>query len=220
MISGIQLLRSIGQFDYVPAGALVLDRYVLIYAENGRGKTTLTAILRSLASGDPLPIRERRRLAALNPPHVVLRCSTGQTPAVFQDGTWNRTFPDIVIFDDRFVNENVYSGLGVEPGHRQNLHELVIGAQGVALNRRLQALVQQIEEHISDLRMRAAAIPIAIRGTFSVDDFCSLPASAEIDRDIQITERPNSKRRSVTLPSLTCSICLPSTSLQWNELLH
>jgi hypothetical protein len=33
-------------------------------AENGRGKTTLAAILRSLGSGDPLPISERHRLAA------------------------------------------------------------------------------------------------------------------------------------------------------------
>jgi wobble nucleotide-excising tRNase len=189
VITGIQLLRSVGQFDYVPAGAIALDRFVLIYAENGRGKTTLTAILRSLATGDPLPIRERRRLAALNPPHVVLSCSTGQTPAVFENGAWNRTFPNIVIFDDRFVDENVYSGLNVEAGHRQNLHGLVLGAQGVTLNHQLQELVKQIEDHNTTLRTRAAAIPTAERGPFSVDDFCALPAEEDIDRQIRLAEQ-------------------------------
>ncbi len=49
MINRVQLLRNVGQFDSVNAGAAIpLTRYILIYAENGRGKTTLTAILRSL----------------------------------------------------------------------------------------------------------------------------------------------------------------------------
>ncbi|HEV2315175.1 MAG TPA: hypothetical protein VGR94_07705 [Candidatus Acidoferrales bacterium] len=189
MISRIQFLRSIGQFDYVTAGALILNQYVLVYAENGRGKTTLTAILRSLATGDPLPIRERRRLAAANPPKAVLDCSVGPTPAVFENGVWSRTIPEMVIFDDRFVDDNVYSGLSVEPRHRQRLHELVVGAQGVALNRRLQGLVQQIEEHITDLRLKAAAIPPAFRGVISVDEFCDLPVVENIDARIQLVER-------------------------------
>jgi wobble nucleotide-excising tRNase len=190
MISRVQLVRNIGQFDSVDAGAAIaLNRYVLVYAENGRGKTTLTAILRSLATGDPVPISERRRLAALNPPHVVLECSVGQGPAVFENGNWNRTFPSMTIFDDRFVNENVYSGLSVEPGHRQKLHELVLGSQGVTLNRRLQELVQRIEEHNVDLRTRAAAIPRTIMGTLSVDEFCQLPALEEIEGQIQQAER-------------------------------
>src|ERR1700687_1531087 len=190
MISRVQLLRNIGQFDSVDAGAaLALSRYVFVYAENGRGKTTLTAILRSLATGDPVPISERRRLAALNPPHVVLECSVGQSPAVFENGAWNRTFPNMTIFDDRFVNENVYSGLSVEAGHRQKLYELVLSSQGVTLNRRLQELVHRIEEHIADLRIRAAAIPLNMTGTLSVDEFCQLPALEDIDGQIQLAER-------------------------------
>ncbi len=135
MIHRLRLIRNIGQFDSVNSAAVIpLNRYVLIYAENGRGKTTLTAILRSLASGDPLPIVERRRLAAQTPPHVVLDCPGAPPPAAFQNGAWNRALPNIAIFDDQFVDENVYSGLAVEPAHRQNLHQLILGAPGVALN--------------------------------------------------------------------------------------
>lgn len=190
MISRVRLLRNVGQFDSVDAGAAIqLARFVLVHAENGRGKTTLAAILRSLALGDPTPINERRRLASLSPPHIVLDCSIEDGPVIFQNGAWNHPFPEMAIFDDRFVDENVYSGLTVAASHRQNLHEVVIGAEGVALNRQLQALVRRIEAHNSDLRTLAAEIPAALRGPFSVDEFCDLVVPEDIDEQIRFGER-------------------------------
>jgi wobble nucleotide-excising tRNase len=190
MINRLQLLRNIGQFDSVNAAANIpLARLTVVYSENGRGKTTLTAVLRSLATGNPIPIAERRRLAAQNPPHVVLECSGGPPSAVFQNNAWNRTLPNVLVFDDVFIDENVHSGLAVQAHHRQNLHELILGAQAVTLSQRLQALVAQIETHNTALRARAGAIPAADRGPFSVDDFCALPARPDIDETIQAAER-------------------------------
>src|SRR5665213_2390078 len=135
MINRLQLLRNVGTLDSVDDGANIpLKRLTLVYADNGRGKTTLAAILRSLATGDPLPIAERRRLAAQHPPHVILDCSGGPPDAMFQNNAWNRTLLNMAVFDDVFVDQNIYSGLAVEPEHRQHLHELILGAQGVTLN--------------------------------------------------------------------------------------
>ena len=190
MINSFHFLRSIGCFDAVAAAANIpLGRLTLIYAENGRGKTTLAAILRSLATGNAIPIVERRRLAAQHPPHVVINCAGGPPPAMFQNGAWNRTLPNMVIFDDVFVDQNIYSGLVVGSDHRQKLHELILGAQGVALNQQLQRLVAQIETHNGTLRVRAAAIPVTELGGLSVDAFCALPANANIEREIQTIER-------------------------------
>lgn len=190
MINRLQLLRNIGQFDSVNAAANIpLARLTLVYSENGRGKTTLTAILRSLITGDPLPIAERRRLAARHPPHVVLECSGGPPPAIFENNAWNRTLTDLVVFDDVFIDQNVNSGLAVQAHHRQNLHELILGAQAVALSRQLQQLVGRIENHNRELRIKANAIPTVGRGPFSVDDFCALPARSDIDEVIQEAER-------------------------------
>lgn len=190
MINAIQLLRNIGLFDSVNGGANIpLARLTLVYAENGRGKTTLAAIMRSLATGDPIPIAERRRLSAQHPPHVVVDCSGGPPSAMFQNGAWNRTLPNMVSFDDQFVDQNIYSGLTVASEHRQNLHELIIGSQGVSLNQRLQQLVGRVEAHNTALRIKAAAIPANERGTMSVDDFCALPMRVDIDDTIQAAER-------------------------------
>jgi len=190
MINRFGILRNVGQFDSVTIPATVQhNRLTVVYAENGRGKTTLTAILRSFATGDPLPIKERRRLGASHPPHVVIHCTAAPQAAIFENDAWSRTRPNIDVFDDAFINDNIYSGLSVDPEHRQNLHELIIGAQGVTLNQQLQYLVAQVEDHNRNLRARADAIPAAERGGYSVDDFCALPVTNDIDARIEAAER-------------------------------
>lgn len=189
MIQHLKLLRQIGQFDAVDAGGqLPFAKLTLVYAENGRGKTTMAAIFRSLKTGDASLIAERHRLAATNPPHVVLSVD-GPPPYVFQTGAWSAVLPDICIFDDVFVAENICSGIEVATQHRQKLHELIIGAQGVALNSALQGSIDRIEKHNQTLRMKADTIPAARRGPHSVDAFCALEPVADISQAIREAEQ-------------------------------
>lgn len=188
MIERISLLRNVGQFDNVSSGAQVpLTPFSVIYAENGRGKTTLSAILKSLASGDPSIIQNRKRLKAQHEPHVIIQLSGA--PAIFKEGAWSATQSDIHVFDDAFVAENVCSGIEIETSHRQNLHELILGAKGVALSKTLRGHVERIEQHNKDLRAKQDAIPAAARGPFSVDAFCGLSPNKDIDKEIGETER-------------------------------
>lgn len=195
MLERIQLLRNIGQFDSVNAGAqLPFAKLTLIYAENGRGKTTLASILRSLGTGVADLVLERQRLGAANPPHVVL--GIAGTTVQFHNGAWPAPMPEIAIFDDAFVAANVCSGVEIGAGHRQNLHELILGAQGVALNAALQGHVARIEEHNRALTQRSNAIPAAARGDMEVDDFCALPVNPDIDASIAAAERNLAAGRS------------------------
>jgi wobble nucleotide-excising tRNase len=189
VVRTINLLRNVGKFDNVAAGAqLPFSRLTVIYAENARGKTTLAAILRSLASGRAELVAERARLGSQHPPHVVVDTGAG-APAVFQNGAWSRTAPEIVIFDDAFVAENVCSGMEVGATHRQNLHELIVGAQGIALTRALQAEVDRIEVHNGELHDRENAIPARARGNLSVDAFCALTQVPDLSKAIEEAER-------------------------------
>jgi wobble nucleotide-excising tRNase len=188
MITKFLLLRNIGQFDSVAAGAtLPMGPLALFYAENGRGKTTLAAVLRSLATGDPIPVTERQRLSSPQHPHVVVECAGGPPPqAIFQNGAWSRVLDNVAIFDDAFVDANVYSGLSVDPEHRQRLHEFVIGAQGVRLHREVEAMAAAVEAHNTELRRRAGDIPL---GGMNVEAFCALPANSDVDAAIEEVER-------------------------------
>src|SRR3546814_2242854 len=115
--------------------------------------------MRSLATGDPLPISERRRMAAQHPPHVVVDCIGGPPAAIFQTGAWNSSLPNVAVFDHLFIDENVYYGLRVDTEHRQRLHELILGVRGVALHVELRRDLVRYVEHNDELRVNGAAIP-------------------------------------------------------------
>ncbi|MCL4197724.1 MAG: AAA family ATPase [Phycisphaerales bacterium] len=190
MIQKLRLLRSIGQFDAVNAGAnFDLRKLTLVYAENARGKTTLAAIMRSLATGAPLPITERRRLGATHAPEAIIECTGGPPPAIFQNGVWTRACADVLVFDDAFVDKNLYSGMDVAAEHRQNLHELILGATGVALARRVDEIAADIRNHNRVLREKSDAIPVADRHGLTLDDFCGLAARADIEEAIRDAEQ-------------------------------
>jgi wobble nucleotide-excising tRNase len=195
MIEQIQLLRNVGLFDnHRPPQQTAFTPFTLIYGENARGKTTLAAILRSLATDNPTLVVERHRLRAQHPPHIVFSHPGGQ--AVFQNGAWSQPLPDIAIFDDAFASANVCSGIEHQTAHRQHLHELILGAQGVALNAALQGHIARIEEHNASLHELAEAIPARALGPYKVDAFCNLDEDPDIDQKIQDAERRLAAARS------------------------
>ena len=222
MLDKIQLIRNVGQFDSVNSAQFDLKKLTFFYAENGRGKTTLAAILRSAGNGNAGVIEERRRLTAQHPPHIVLRDQAGVI--TYQSGVWSRNIPCIVVFDDRFVSENVCSGMEIETEHRQKLHELILGAQGVTLNTAVQQKVTAIEAHNRQIKSLGDAIPVTVRGRYSVDSFCAIKPVADIDVTIQDAERSLAAAKSadaVAKQSVFVPFSLPAIdSGPLNEILH
>ena len=190
MIRNIKLLQNIGTFDSDSAAAsLDFKSLNLVYADNARGKTTVAAVFRSLAKNDPLPIIERHRIGSQHPPKVVLRSQDDASDLMFRERAWNRVPANIKVFDDYFIDENVYSGLNVETYHRQNLHELILGDEGVALNRRVQALVLKIRQHNVALVEKEKAFPEHERYGLPLSEFCALPVVSNVDEKIEVVER-------------------------------
>ena len=190
MIRHIKLLRNIGTFNSDSnIASLRLGNIILIHGENGRGKTTLAAVLRSLVTGEATPINERRRLGSSHPPHMIFECEGDPSIVKFEDEAWNRTLSELKIFDDLFVDQNVYSGLDVASKHRQNLHEVILGDQGVTLNRRLGGLVEDVREHNAKLQTISGTIPTHVRCDFSIDEFCALREIDNVESEIRHAER-------------------------------
>ena len=121
MIRQFKYIQNVGRFAQIKGNAdTALKRLSLIYSENGRGKTTLCAILRSLSSRENAPILERHRLSATSESKVVLDIDGNDV--VFDGSAWSTAGPPVLVFDEHFVDANVHSGLSIEAGHRQNLH--------------------------------------------------------------------------------------------------
>lgn len=188
MIEQLKYIRNVGRFAQVQGQPdLTLNKLTLVYSENARGKTTVCAILRSLSTGDSGPILERHRLSATSEAKVVL--VVDGSDVIFDGKAWSTNGPPVLVFDEHFVDANVHSGLSIEAGHRQNLHVLVIGEEGVRYQRRVEALGDEITRLQSTVREQQAAIPVETRGNLSVDAFCALPPVKDIAAKIAEMKR-------------------------------
>ena len=114
-------VKNIGRFLNAAASGDVTFRHnTLVFAPNGRGKTTLCAILRSLKHGEPAYITGRRSLGSPDQPEV--RFLLDNNRVNFNNGAWSETLPELAIFDATYVTENVHSGEAVDTEQRRNLY--------------------------------------------------------------------------------------------------
>jgi len=142
MIHKIERLISIGKFrNYQATGNVAFRKLTLLYGDNGGGKTTLTSILRSLTKNNKEIVERRKSLNATTQQaaQIVQRNSGGDTHHTFNHRTgWTVLFPDIEIFDIHFVDENIYSGFDFNEEHKKQLHQFVIGDQGIAIQHQIE----------------------------------------------------------------------------------
>ncbi len=225
MLEKVVTIKNVGRFqDYSAKGDVAFRKLTLIYAENGRGKTTFCAILRSLQSGRPEFIFERKTLGATDAPFVHIRLNNADYK--FNGNAWTGLHPDIVIFDPVFVNENVCSGDYVEHEHKKNLYRVIVGAQGVQLARQIEDLDRQIRDVNADLREKTESISKHVPAGISFDDYLSWQPLVDIEEQIrQKTEELSSRQRAaekageIQAKGLFVKIQLPSLPSDFSEVL-
>ena len=206
MLQRVISIKSVGRFRNCAAlGDVTFRRFTLIFAENGRGKTTLCAILRSLFTNTAALIIGRKTLGSPDQPEVQLLTTAGNV--VFRNGSWNVAFPDIAVFDGTYVSENVFAGDVVHTDHRRNLYRVIIGAQGVALAGQLNNLDEQIRTKNNEIRDNRTAMQVHIPTGMTVETFIALTEDVEIDGKITAKEQDlQAVRRTAQLqlrPGLT-----------------
>jgi len=188
MLRKIISIKNVGRFlNYSASGDVELKRYNLIFAENGRGKTTLCAILRSLQSGEATYILGRTALGTADAPEIKILLDNGT--ATFCRGMWSTTVPDLAIFDSTFVSENVYSGDTVDLEHKRNLYRVIVGKQGVELARQIEALDGESRAKSADIREKLMAVQVLAPQGLMVEAFLSLQEDPAIDIKIGEKER-------------------------------
>jgi wobble nucleotide-excising tRNase len=202
-------IKNVGRFkNCAAAGDVSMRRFTLIFAENGRGKTTMCAILRSLFTNTPAIITGRRTLGMAGEPEVQFLTAAG--PIWFRNGAWTAAFPDIAIFDGTYVSENVFAGDAIGTEHRRNLYRVIIGAQGVALAARMDTLEEQVRGKNTEIRGNRALLQRHMAAGMAVDTFIALPNDQEIDariaekeQELQATQRSAQLQQRAGLTAVT-----------------
>lgn len=161
MIKSLYEVRNVGRFVNEKYPDLEFARVNLIFAENGCGKTTFAEILHSLGKGEPGYMLERATVDSTGDPQVGIYADSKQ--AYFNDGEWHGSIDDmrVKVYDERFVNENIYSGYILQHEHKKKLHQFIIGSEGREKSNRIERIdrisrqisqrINQIEENIESL---------------------------------------------------------------------
>ena len=184
MIQGINDIKDFGKIKNFDSNTSVtFDKLNLIYSENAGGKSTISAALRSVSSNSPEFVNERQKLGSSNPPIFELSIKNSKNVR-FSNGRWSKPIPEIVVFDDVYISENIYAGLVVSNQQRFNLQELILGKQGVELNQRLVSLEKDIEDYERILKDFDIQIPSDERPGLSVEEFAKLEIDYDPDKKI------------------------------------
>jgi wobble nucleotide-excising tRNase len=237
MIEKIINLKGIGLLhDSLENGALTLSKAVVIYSDNGQGKSTLACLLRSLPDDDCDEVCARQTLGERVRPHAELL--VGGAKHTLSQGSWDRTHEDVHVFDDDFVEKNVCSGMRIEPKHRESLLEFALGKEGTSLKTEIDGLAGHIAEQNDVIRVsKAALVPQA--APYILDEFAALPE--ELPSEAEVAEASRAVRDAenaaaiaarpllspVDAPSLDAgklgeylSRCLEDVSSEAEELVH
>lgn len=218
MIEKIISLQNVGKFiDYKCSGDVQFRGLTLIFGENGLGKTTLSAIFRSLVTG--------------NVDYMTERCTVGQDASTYAemrvcgdsaccDGNrWTGTPPKIEIFDPTFINENVYAGLAVEHEHRRRLHSFALGEKGVLIGRQIEGNTADIRDINARIAEKKAAIEGHITAPMTFDIFLNLKQTSDIAQRITAQKKEIetlAKAESIDKKPTLSTLLLPD--LQFGEI--
>ena len=159
MIEKFISLKNVGKFVTVsPKGDVALRKFTLVYGENGRGKTTICAILRSLKLNESSLIDERKTFESRGDTACNIRIS-GQNYK-YSNGSWDNDYPNISIFDSDFIHRNVYTGDIVDHQHKKNLFQVIVGEKGVEHNIKINELNKQARDINANIKLKIKEVKI------------------------------------------------------------
>lgn len=192
-------------------------KYNLLFAENGRGKTTLCGVLRSLETGKHEHISERKTIApTASDPAVVVRMDSGDVR--YRNQAWSATVPEIAIFDATFISKNVHAGEFVGRDHRTNLLEVIVGQDGVALSQQVNDLDSVIREKNSEIGKSKKTIEALLPRGMDLDAFLALEEDAGIDVRIEAKKtalRTAKKAQAIAARDPLLPISIPQVPLDF-----
>lgn len=138
MLERLSEIQGIGLFHDANGKPFGCKKATLVYADNGRGKSTLATVLRSVSTNDPSLIAARKTIDGAQPARVVLQFGSGHK-VTYESGAWSEQRPELLVFDADFVARNVHSGGIVNTDHRRNLLEFALGEAAVSARAAVQA---------------------------------------------------------------------------------
>lgn len=181
-IKKILQIKDVGRLEDCKPTKIEFKKWNFLFGGNGRGKTTLCAVLRSLQTGRPEPLVERRTLPHNGTPKASILMSSGT--ATFNGESWSCELPELAIFDSAFVDQNVYVGDYVARHQRESLFRVVVGTAGVKLSEKVERCRSLISKAQAQSKWAKAEIERAMPHPMDFDEFIDLKSERGLDKKI------------------------------------
>lgn len=212
MIKKIINIKNTGKFrSFIAKSDVQFNRMNILYSENGRGKTTLSTVFRSLNEQNPELIMGRKTLGAVGEQSLEILVDSNKHQ--FKNNTWlSKPDLEIEIFDSIFVSQNVYSKI-IEHDHKKQLYLFTIGKTGVEKANQLDQLDAELKKANSTKKELETSIKVDVKGVLSINDFINLPYKESIDEEIRKVQQillAHSKEVEIKGKALLSKVDLPT----------
>ncbi len=207
MIKRIISVQNVGRFASFGAESGNQGEFArlnVIYAKNAEGKSTLCDVLRSLTLDDPSYVIGRKRFGVGAASKVEILFNSGSNAkAEFSPHGWSvqpdAEKPRILIYDERFVLDNVLVGHQVDTSQRRSLFGLVIGAHALALEEQVRTAGEEQTKATNNKSIaERTAAALAPEG-WSLDAWRKLPTIEGVDDMIRQKEESYQRAKTTAL---------------------
>lgn len=186
MLKRIQKILNIGRFADCHAASCEFAKETIVFGFNTQGKSTLTAIIRSIQTGNNNILIGRKTFGATTGKNVEIDFEEEgvNNKYVFQNRAWNKANPNILIFDSKFIAENVFDGENITFDQQKNLNTVIIGKKGQDLNNEIIVLQKQSDDFANQKGEKTREFTRHFP-SHDLDRFKVLPEDTNIDGKIK-----------------------------------
>ena len=186
MLKRIQKIINIAKFADCRVPGCEFKKETIILGFNTQGKSTLTAILRSIQTGNNDILIGRKTFGSTGPEEIEIDFEHVGTndKYVFQNRTWNKTNPNILIFDSKFIAKNIFAGESITFDQQRSLNEIIIGERGQELNKEISELQKLSADYANQKSEKTRELSRHFPG-YGYEKFKSLTKDRSIDNKIK-----------------------------------
>lgn len=198
MLQRFNIIKNVGRFDDLKCGKGTQDyfgKFTVIYARNGSGKTTICDILRSLGCGDGKYVDGRHRFNTedLSEIELQMHAAPGAKFPVFRytrKKGWTCNLdehpkPKCLVYDERFIADNILIGQSVTVEHKRSLYGLALGERAIELAQALQSAEDELRTATAEVAN--ATSQIMVPTGYTLDTFIKITHDSDLKSQIQQT---------------------------------
>jgi len=195
MIKRIVQIRNVGRFYDCRLPGLEFQKETLIYGKNAQGKSTLVSIFKSLKTGDNKILIGRKTFGSNTDQKIEIHFEDNSVndAYIFPSAKWDGGYPKILMFDNSFISENIFEGDKISFDQQKKLNRIIIGEEGIRLNREINDLQVRLDE-ISNRKREITRdfqklFPVKDHPGVTVEKFCDMIEDAQVSSKIDTLKR-------------------------------